>query len=172
MLIGIDPRSNPNEEQSKNWSKAIESLQATINLAEINPENYDAIFFPGGHGTMFDLPNNPYINTILRNFHETNKIIAAVCHGPACFIGVTLKNGKALIAGRNVTGFTNDEEIAAEQDKNVPFLLEDELLKNKANYVKMGEWSDHIEVDENLITGQNPQSSESVAKAIIQKLEA
>jgi len=166
----IDPRSNPDEEQSKNWSKAIESLQTTKNLAEVNPENYDAIFFPGGHGTMFDLPNNPHINTILRSFHKANKIIAAVCHGPACFIGVTLKNGDSLIAGKTVTGFTNDEEIAAEQDKNMPFLLEDELLINKASYVKASEWSDHIEVDGNLITGQNPQSSESVAKAIIQKL--
>ena len=171
-IAPIDPRSKPSEEQSQEWSQAIKSLQTTIDLAEIDPENYDAIFFPGGHGTMFDLPNNPHINTILRSFHEANKIIAAVCHGSACFIGVTLKNGKALIAGRTVTGFTNDEEIAAEQDKNMPFLLEDELLKNNASYVKSGEWSDHIEIDGNLITGQNPQSSESVAKAIIQKLEA
>ena len=168
----IDPRSNPDEQQSKEWSQAIDSLQTTTDLAEINPENHDAIFFPGGHGTMFDLPNNPHISTILRSFHEANKIIAAVCHGPACFIGVTLKNGKVLIAGRTVTGFTNDEEIAAEQDKNMPFLLEDELLKNKASYIKANEWADHIEIDENIITGQNPQSSESVAKAIIQKLEA
>lgn len=166
----IDPRSNPTDGQSEQWAEAIQSLQATTKLSAVNPDDYDAIFFPGGHGTMFDLPNNPNINNILRKFYENNKIIAAVCHGPACFIGVTLKNGKSLLAGRSVTGFTNEEEIAAEQEKNMPFLLEDELLKSGANYIKESEWSDHIEVDGNIITGQNPQSSESVAKAIIKKL--
>ncbi len=111
---------------------------------------------------MFDLPNNPNINSILQHFYENNKIIAAVCHGPACFIGATLKNGKSLLAGHSITGFTNEKEI--------PFLLEDELLKNGANYIKASECSDHIEVDDNIITGPNPQSSKSVAKAIIKKL--
>ncbi len=167
----IDPRSNPDDEQSKSWKQAIESLQVTNKLSTVSADKYDAVFFPGGHGTMFDLPNDPSINSLLQNFHESNKIIAAVCHGPACFIGVTLKNGKSLIAGRTITGFTNEEEIAAEQVKNMPFLLEDELLSNGANYIKASEWSDHIEVDDNIITGQNPQSSKSIAEAIIQKLK-
>jgi len=166
----IDPRSNPNDEQSKEWLQAIDSLQSTLKLSQVKPESHDAVFFPGGHGTMFDLPNDPYINSLLRDYQENKKVISAVCHGPACFIGVTLENGSPLIAGRAATGFTNEEEMQAEQDKNMPFLLEDELLKNKANYIKANEWSDHIEIDGNLITGQNPQSSESVAKAIIKKL--
>ncbi len=166
----IDPRSNPTDEQAKEWLQAIDSLQSTIKLSEVSSENHDAVFFPGGHGTMFDLPNDPNINSLLRDYQEKNKVISAVCHGPACFIGVSLENGSPLIAGRIVTGFTNEEEVQAEQDKNMPFLLEDELLLNKANYIKASEWSDHIEVDDNIITGQNPQSSESVAKAIIKKL--
>jgi len=168
----IDPRSNANNEQAESWKQAIGSLKETNKLSSVNPDKYDAVFFPGGHGTMFDLPNNPDINKLLQSFHEKNKVIAAVCHGPACFIGVTLKNGKSLIAGRSVTGFTNEEEIAAEQVKNMPFLLEDELLKSEAKYIKASEWSDHIEIDDNIITGQNPQSSKSVAEAIIQKLNA
>ncbi len=166
----IDPRSNPTDEQSKEWVQGINSLQSTINLSEVSPESHDAVFFPGGHGAMFDLPNDSNINSLLRNYQENNKVISAVCHGPACFIGVSLENGNPLITGRTVTGFTNEEEVQAEQDKNMPFLLENELLRNKANYIKASEWSDHIEVDDNIITGQNPQSSESVAKAIIKKL--
>lgn len=168
----IDPRSNPNSEQEENWVEAMHKLQETLSLESLNLDEYDAVFFPGGHGTMFDLPNDPSINQILRHFEEKGKLIAAVCHGPACFIGATLRNGNALISGRTVTGFSNEEEVAAEQEKNMPFLLEDELLKHQASYIKAGEWSDHIEIDENIITGQNPQSSESVAQAIVQKLKA
>ena len=168
----IDPRSNPNDEQVETWKLAIESLKETNKLSTINPDKYDAVFFPGGHGTMFDLPNNPDISKLLQNVHNNNKVIAAVCHGPACFIGVTLKNGKSIVAGRTVTGFTNEEEIGAEQVENMPFLLEDELLKRDAKYIKTSEWSDHIEIDDNIITGQNPQSSKSIAEAIIQKLKA
>lgn len=166
----IDPRSNPTDAQEKRYETAITALQSTTKLSTLKLSDYDAVFFPGGHGTMFDLPNNPDVNHILQHFYESNKVIAAVCHGPACFVGATLKNGQPLLAGRSVTGFTNEEEVAAEQDKNMPFLLEDELLKNGANYIKNSEWSDHVEVDGCLITGQNPQSSESVAKAIIKQL--
>ncbi|MBA5248455.1 MAG: type 1 glutamine amidotransferase domain-containing protein [Gammaproteobacteria bacterium] len=166
----IDPRSNPTDEQSKQWAEAIQSLQSTTKLSTVNLNNYDAVFFPGGHGTMFDLPNNADINNTLQNFQENNKVIAAVCHGPACFVGATLKNGKSFLNERSVTGFTNEEEIAAEQEKNMPFLLEDELFKNGAIFIKKSEWSDHVEVDGNLITGQNPQSSKSIAEAIIKKL--
>ncbi|SMN13180.1 ThiJ/PfpI family protein [Bathymodiolus heckerae thiotrophic gill symbiont] len=80
---------------------------------------------------MFDLPNNSDINNILRKFYKNNKIIAAVCHGPACFVGATLKNRQSLLAGRRITGFTNEEEIAAEQDKNMPFLYRRDLCINR-----------------------------------------
>lgn len=166
----IDPRSVSSNEQSTQWSGALDDLKSTRKLSELNPDDYDAVFFPGGHGTMFDLPNDPSIKNLLLKLHEKNKVIAAVCHGPACFIGVTSKDGSFLIAGRSITGFTNEEEVAAEQDKNMPFLLEDELLKNDANYIKASKWSDHVEVDGNIITGQNPQSSKSVANAIIKNL--
>lgn len=167
----VDPRSDPDVEQQKLWSQALETLTKTISIKDINPDEYDAVFFPGGHGTMFDLPNNSTINLLLRSFDENKKVIATVCHGPACFIGTTLKDGSSLLAGRRITGFTNEEEVAAEQSENMPFLLETKLLDQQANYVKQSEWSDHIEIDENIITGQNPQSSKSVAKAIIKKIK-
>lgn len=167
----IDPRSEASDQEQILWEEAIESLQSTKDISEIKPEEYDAVFFPGGHGTMFDLPNNPHINKILQSFQERKKIIAAVCHGPACFIGSRLKDGSPLVANRRITGFSNDEEVAAEQDGNMPFMLETALVEQQANYIKFTEWSDHIEIDENIITGQNPQSSESIAKAIIASLK-
>ncbi|WP_201341143.1 DJ-1/PfpI family protein [Abyssogena phaseoliformis symbiont] len=92
----IDPPSNPTEEQSEQWMQAIDSLQPTSKLSEVSPDDYDVVFFPGGHGTMFDLPNNPNINSVLQHFYENNKNIVAVCHGPACFVGATIKKWKII----------------------------------------------------------------------------
>lgn len=166
----IDPRSKPSMENQILWAEALDSLNNTLSVSEIDPENYDAVYFPGGHGTMFDLPNNSHISRILNYFQERGKLIAAVCHGPACFIGATLSDGKPLIADRILTSFSNDEEIAAGHDSNMPFLLETQLLGMDAQYKKLPEWSDHIEIDHNIITGQNPQSSKSVADAMMNYL--
>ncbi|MEW8624623.1 MAG: type 1 glutamine amidotransferase domain-containing protein [Candidatus Thiodiazotropha sp.] len=166
----IDPRSNPTPEQQKTWSKAIQALQNTVTLASINPAHFDAVFIPGGHGTMFDFPKNEDLHKALRHFAHQDKIIAAMCHGPASLVGVRLENGTPLVAGRTITSFTNEEESAAGYTQKMPFLLESRLRELGAIFVEKANWSDHVQVDGNLITGQNPQSSKSTALAVIDAL--
>ncbi|UKS28500.1 type 1 glutamine amidotransferase domain-containing protein [Paenibacillus sp. HWE-109] len=145
-------------------------LANTIKVDEVNAEDYDVIFLPGGHGTMFDLPDNGKLQTLLREFYEAGKIVAAVCHGPAGLVNTKLSDGKFLVEGKRITAFTDSEEKAAGLDSYMPFLLESKLRQAGSNFVTAPDWSDHYEVDGNLITGQNPQSTLSVAKAVIAKL--
>lgn len=166
----IDPRSNPNEEQKKTWAVAIGALDSTLAIEGINPEQFDAVYIPGGHGTMFDMPESTELQKVLQGFAEQDKVIAAMCHGPAALVGVTLKDGTPLVAGKSVTGFTNTEEAEAGFAEKMPFLLETHLRKLGANFVGEPNWSDHVEVDGKLITGQNPQSSKSTALAVIEVL--
>lgn len=168
----IDPRSQPKPEEVQKWRAALAALENTLPLEKIQAADYDAVFLPGGHGTMFDLPDNAALQALLRETAEHNKIVAAVCHGPAGLVGVRLSNGQPLVAGKTVTGFTNSEEKAAQLDKVMPFLLESRLVELGAKFVPQADWSDHVERDGKLITGQNPQSSASVAKAVIEALEA
>jgi putative intracellular protease/amidase len=166
----IDPRSNPTPEQKVNWTKAIEALENTLPLASIDPEKFDAVFIPGGHGTMFDFPNNKELHRILQSFAEKDKVIAAMCHGPASFVGVTLKEGTPLVAGKTITSFTNEEETESGFKNKMPFLLESRLRDLGANFIEKPNWSDHVQIDGKLITGQNPQSSKSTALAVINTL--
>lgn len=165
----IDPRSL-NEETKGKWGSMIELLKQTVPLEKVNAAEYDAIFLPGGHGTMFDLPDNPCLQKILRDYAEANKPIAAVCHGPSGLVGATLPNGDPLVKGKRLTAFTNEEERATGLDKYMPFLLEDRLRELGAQFVAAPKWSDHAEQDGLLITGQNPQSSISVANALVKAL--
>ena len=119
---------------------------------------------------MFDLPSNTTLQTLIRQFAEAGKVIAAVCHGPAGLVGVTMTNGQPLVKGKRVTGFTNEEERAVKLDDKVPFLLEDRLRELGADFIAQPLWSDHVERDGYLITGQNPQSGISTAKAVIEAL--
>lgn len=166
----VDPRSNPAPEKAEAWAEAIKSLQKTVPVASIEPADFAAVFIPGGHGTMFDFPDNADLNRVLKGFAEQGKVIAAMCHGPASLVGVTLEDGTLLVAGRTVTGFTNEEESAAGLKDKMPFLLESRLRELGANFVVKPNWSDHVQVDGNLITGQNPQSSKSTALAVIDAL--
>lgn len=166
----IDPRSNPTSEQKETWAEAIQSLDNTAPVASIKAADFDAVFIPGGHGTMFDFPNSKNLHKALRDFAEQDKVIAAMCHGPASLVGVTLEDGTPLLAGRTLTSFTNDEEAAAGIIDKMPFLLETRLRKLGAKFVEKPNWSDHVQVDGKLITGQNPQSSKSTALAVINAL--
>ena len=166
----IDPRSKPTSEQEAAWAEAIKALENTVSVASIKPVNFDAIFIPGGHGTMFDLPKSDDLNKALRSFAEQDKVIAAMCHGPASLVGVTLEDGTPLVAGKTVTSFTNEEESAAGLTNKMPFLLESRLRELGAKFVAQPNWSDHVQVDGKLITGQNPQSSKSAARAVIKAL--
>lgn len=167
----IDPRSLPDTEQAEAHAEALQALKETQPLSSVNAENYDAVFFPGGHGTMYDLPS-PEIGRIVSQFADAEKVVAAVCHGPAALVEAKNSDGTPLVQGRKVTGFTNAEEQAVELDKLMPFLLESRLRELGAEFDAASNWSDHVIVDGMLITGQNPQSSGSAAKAVIEALVA
>lgn len=145
-------------------------LQDTLKLDDVSHESFDAIFLPGGHGAMFDLPKNKKLQELLRDFYEGDKIVAAVCHGPAGLVGATLSNGRPLVAGKRVNAFTDREEAVTGLEPLLPFLLESKMRDLGAIFVAAPNWSTHHEVDGNLITGQNPQSTLAVAKAVIEKL--
>ncbi|MEF3304707.1 type 1 glutamine amidotransferase domain-containing protein [Paenibacillus sp. GYB003] len=145
-------------------------LANTAKLDEVDGEAFDAIFLPGGHGAMYDLPNHRKLQELLRDFYEGNKIVAAVCHGPAALTGVTLSNGLPLVAGKRVNAFTDKEEAETALARHLPFLLESRLRELGAIFVAAPNWTSHYEEDGSLITGQNPQSTRAVANAIIAKL--
>jgi putative intracellular protease/amidase len=146
-------------------------LENTVKIDEISDASkFDAIFLPGGHGTMFDLPENEKLQALIREMYEADKVVAAVCHGPAGLVGVTLSDGTPLVKGKKVTAFTDEEERETTLDRFMPFLLETRLRELGANFVAVSNWSDHLQVDGKLITGQNPQSTISVAKEVAKQL--
>ncbi|MBA2176603.1 type 1 glutamine amidotransferase domain-containing protein [Halobacillus locisalis] len=145
-------------------------LENTTPISDVSSEDFDAIFLPGGHGTMFDFPDNEKLQKLLREFYEADKIVAAVCHGPAGLVGATLSNGEPLVKGKRVNAFTDSEEAETTLDQYMPFLLESKLTELGADFRSSGNWSTHFEVDGNLITGQNPQSTEAVAKEVVKQL--
>ncbi|MGB5607106.1 MAG: type 1 glutamine amidotransferase domain-containing protein [Gammaproteobacteria bacterium] len=162
-LEGYNPC--PENERARAMLRNTRALDASFTAAD-----YDAIFFPGGHGTMFDLPDNPEVQRLIGEFARQDKVIASVCHGPACLVGAMLADGTALVKGRKLTAFTNNEEKAVGLDTAMPFLLESRLRELGAEFVPAGDWSDNIVVDGKLVTGQNPQSSGSAAQAVIDLL--
>jgi putative intracellular protease/amidase len=150
---------------------AKESLASTKKLADVDMNGFDAIFYPGGHGPLWDLVNDAKSVALIKTAYEQDKVIGAVCHAPAVFRDVEVKPGQNLVGGRNVTGFSNSEEEAVGLTKVVPFLLEDMLKEKTATYTRGDDFTPHIVVDGKLITGQNPPSSEGTAKAVIQALQ-
>ncbi len=167
--VPIDPRSLQ-QKQPPEWDEAKNALKSSVALERINVNDYAAIFMPGGHGTMFDLADNATVKKTIAAFAERNKVVSAVCHGPASLVDVKLTNGHYLVDGKKMTGFTNSEEQAAGLVDKMPFLLESKLTQQGAQFVAAPNWSNHVIVDGNLITGQNPQSSEMIAIEIMKKL--
>lgn len=166
----IDERSKAGLEEEHQWQVAMKQLDQTPPLHTLQINSFDALFLPGGHGTMFDLPGNPVLERAIRTIYESGKIVAAVCHGPAGLIDVKLTNGQFIAKGKKLTAFTNVEERLAKYDPYMPFLLESRLREQGALFSAEPAWSDHVVRDGNLITGQNPQSSISVAQAVIEAL--
>ena len=121
---------------------------------------------------MFDLPDNPQVQRLVREFAEADKVVASVCHGPACLVGVMLKDNVPFVKGRSVTAFTDNEERAVQLDQAMPFLLESRLREQGAAFVPAEDWADNVVVDGKLVTGQNPQSSGSAADAVIRLLQS
>lgn len=145
-------------------------LADTKTLTDVDVEDYDAIYFTGGHGVMFDF-GGPELAALTARFYESGRIVSAVCHGPAALLEVTLGNGDPLVEGKNVTGFSWPEEEAAQRADAVPFSLQDELKKRGANYSLADKPFDtYVVEDGRLITGQNPASARTVAEAVIRRL--
>jgi putative intracellular protease/amidase len=150
-----------------------DKLTRTIRLAEVAPADYGAILFAGGHGTMWDFREDRDVQRLAAAIHEQGGVVAAVCHGPAALVDVRLSSGDFLVAGKRVTGFSNDEEEAAELTKVVPFLLESALIDRGGRYQKAaGLWREHVVTDGRLVTGQNPASAAGVGKAVAELLES
>ncbi|AXT53078.1 type 1 glutamine amidotransferase domain-containing protein [Aquimarina sp. BL5] len=173
----IDPSSDKPENQTEatkrfhNDKKLQEKLSKTLQLSEVKEKNYDAIFYPGGHGPLWDLANDKDSIKLLQSFYESNKPTGLVCHAPAALKNVKTSDGEFLVKGKNVTGFTNSEEAAVQLTDIVPFLVEDMLKNNGGNYSKADDWQSYSVQDGNLITGQNPASSEEVAEKLFNILK-
>lgn len=168
--IPVDPRSKPTPEQAVEWAAASEKLKGTLALSKVDAGSLDAVFIPGGHGAMFDLATDKGTAKLLTDLNARGKIIAAVCHGPAALVGAKGADGVPLVAGRTVAAFTDDEERAVKLDADMPFLLESKLRELGAKIDKKPNFTAHAVRDGNLITGQNPPSSEPVAKLVIEAL--
>ena len=174
----IDPKSDSPENQTPATKRfhadeaLSEKLANTVKLSEVKEGEYDAVFYPGGHGPLWDLAEDKNSISLIESFYQNNKPIAFVCHAPAALVGVKGANGEPLVKGKQVTGFSNTEEEAVELTKVVPFLLEDELKKLGATYSKGADWASHVMKDGLLITGQNPGSSEEAAKVLLETLKA
>lgn len=142
-------------------------LAHTVILSEVNEQDYDAVFYPGGHGPLWDLANDKKSIELIEAFWKNNKPVAAVCHAPGVFLNVKNTDGEPLVKGKKVTGFSNSEEDAVQLTDIVPFLVEDELVKLGGEYSKGEDWGSYVLKDGNLITGQNPGSSEETAKELL-----
>ena len=168
----IDPKSDLPENQTVaqvRWHKderAKKDFSQTVKLADVKAEDFDTVFYPGGHGPMWDLAESPVSKALLESFYNAGKPIALVCHSPGVLHHVTYK-GEPLVKGKHVTGFTNGEEEEVQLTRVVPFLVEDELLRQGAIYEKKRNWEPFSIVDGRLITGQNPASSTSAAQALL-----
>jgi putative intracellular protease/amidase len=174
----IDPKSDAPENQTDATKRfhADESLKAklsqSVKLSEVSEGEYDAVFYPGGHGPLWDLANDKFSIDLIESFHNNNKPVAFVCHAPGALIHVKNTDGEPLVKGKEVTGFSNTEEDAVQLTDVVPFLLEDELTKLGATYSKGADWGSYVKKDGLLITGQNPGSSEETAKLLLATLKA
>lgn len=144
----------------------------TLVLTQVNVEEFDAVFYPGGHGPLWDLTDNSDSIQLIEQFLAANKPVAAVCHAPAALLNVKDSSGEYAIKGKAISGFTNGEEAAVQLTDIVPFLLENELIKRGADYQKVDDWHAFSVQDGLIITGQNPQSSELVAQKLLSQLNA
>ena len=142
-------------------------LANTKKLADVSADDFDAIFYPGGHGPMWDMPDNPTSIALIEAFVKADKPVAVVCHAPAALVNVRGKDGEYLVKGKRVTGFTNAEEEAVGLSAVVPFLLEDRLKQRGGIYSKGANGAPYVQVDGKLVTGQNPASSAPAAKALL-----
>ena len=172
----LDPKSHEPDFQTDNTrrfdsdSAAQDQLANTVELNTMKAEDFDAVFYPGGHGPLWDLHNDKDSIALIEAFISEGKPVATVCHAPAVLLQAKDQNGDPLVKGKKVTGFSNSEEVAVELTNVVPYLIEDQLVRLGAFYQKTEDWSSLAIVDGLIITGQNPASSSAVAEALLDML--
>lgn len=172
----LDPKSDLAEFQTELTHRfkadpaAQQALAHTVKLDTVNPADFDTVFYPGGHGPLWDLAESATSIDLIQTFERAGKPVGFVCHAPGALRHVKAANGEPLVKGRRVTGFTNGEEAAVQLTQVVPFLIEDEFKAQGGLYEKGPDWHPHVVVDGTLVTGQNPASSEGVAKALLHLL--
>ncbi|NER80325.1 MAG: type 1 glutamine amidotransferase domain-containing protein [Leptolyngbya sp. SIO1D8] len=173
----IDARSLGEDSQTETTQRfmadeaAKQALANTMPVSDASVDDYDAIFLPGGHGTMWDFPESTALTTLIEAFDRAGKVISAVCHAPAALVNVKADNGASLVKGKKITAFTDSEERAVQLEAVVPFMLETRLRELGADFEGGPDFTPLIQQDGNLITGQNPPSSEPAAKAVLAALQ-
>ena len=173
-----DPKSDAADSQTdatrrfKTDEAGKAALAHTLKLRDVSVKDFDAVFYPGGHGPLWDLAEDKTSIALIEGMFGAGKPVAAVCHAPGVLRHARTPQGRSVLEGRKVTGFTNSEEDAVGLTDIVPFLVEDMLRTNGGDYSKAGDWQPHVVVDGLLITGQNPASSELAAKSLLDKLRA
>lgn len=169
----LDPKSDAEDSQTEATKRfkadeaSNKALATTHKLADITTDGFDAIFYPGGHGPLWDLAENADSKRLIEAFAAADRPVGAVCHAPAVFRHTKGSDGKPLVSGKRVTGFTNSEEAAVGLTDVVPFLVEDMLTENGGHYEKGDDWASFVLVDGKLVTGQNPASSEAAAEKLL-----
>jgi putative intracellular protease/amidase len=148
-----------------------QKIENTLKPSEVNPSDYAAIHYAGGHGTMWDFADNAELASIAAQIYEQNGAVSAVCHGPAGLVNIKLSSGQYLVAGKRINSFTNEEETTAKMEKVVPYLLESALTERGAKFEKTGLWQPYVVSDQRVVTGQNPASARGVALALLSVLE-
>ncbi len=163
--VPLDPNSTQNGELNK-YKAFVEQTKSASNIEDIDVSQYDAVYLPGGHGTVFDFAHNQKLASVLADFKADDKIIASVCHGPSAFVGAKDKKGNFLVKGVTLTAFTDEEERAMGFEDKVPFLTQTELENQGAQFVTQDNFTEHVETDNQFITGQNPQSSVAIGETL------
>lgn len=174
----VDPKSEAAQAQTDATRRLAEDqeaqalLAATLPLESVTSDEFDALFFPGGHGPIWDLAESPVCRALIEDFHHHRKPIGAVCHGPVVFRHAKREDGSPLVTNREVTGFSNSEEAAVGLTSAVPYLLEDELKRLGARYSKGDDWEPHMVKGGRIVTGQNPASSQGTAEGLLELLKS
>ncbi|MBM9606449.1 type 1 glutamine amidotransferase domain-containing protein [Desulfopila inferna] len=172
----LDPKSDEPDFQTaatarfRKDEQAQKALANTLRLDSIKSEDFDAVFYPGGHGPLWDLAEDKHSISLIEEFHQKGKPLGLVCHAPGVLRHAKNAQKEHLVKGKKVTGFSNTEEEAVQLTNVVPFLVEDMLKQNEGVYCKGEDWGNYVVIDENLVTGQNPASSEAAALGIVELL--
>ncbi len=174
-IAPMDPKSlkldDPYNKRFYKNKNLMNKLQNTLSLKEVNPKDYEAIIFTGGHGTMWDFPASKDLKKVTEHIYNEGGVVAAVCHGPAALVNLKRKDGAFLISGVNVTAFSNTEEDLVELTDQMPFLLESELKRKGALFSKAEPWKEKVVVDKRIVTGQNPASASKLGEEVIKLIQ-